>query len=88
MYELSIKYHARHKDIGDNSGKFISNINLGLVYTKLSKNRYLNFTNFNISDDLKTASIYFQHALRCAIQLQDTNHQSVAIGNLGKIGSL
>ena len=37
MYELSIKYHVRHKDIGDNSGKFIANINLGLNYTKLSK---------------------------------------------------
>jgi hypothetical protein len=37
MYDQAIKYHLKHKEIGDASGKFTACVNLGLIYSKLGK---------------------------------------------------
>jgi tetratricopeptide (TPR) repeat protein len=69
----SINYHTKHKDIADVPGKFIAHINLGVIYTR--------------TGDVERASISNQFALRYAIQMSSVAGQSVAIGNLGQIGS-
>jgi len=74
MYQQSLKYHEKHKDIGNLAGKFTSSINLGMLYSSLG--------------DEKNAILCQQHALRLAIELSDSNSQGIAIGNLGKIGTL
>jgi len=35
MYENAIKFHLKHREIGDSSGKFTACVNLGLIYDKL-----------------------------------------------------
>ena len=35
MYQQSLKYHEKHKDIGNLAGKFTSSINLGMLYSSL-----------------------------------------------------
>lgn len=69
----SINYHTKHKDIADVPGKFIAHINLGILYHR--------------SGDVERASISNQFALRYAIQMSSVAGQSVAIGNLGQIGT-
>jgi tetratricopeptide (TPR) repeat protein len=55
------------------AGKFLAHINLGIIYNKLG--------------DHEKSSINHQFALRYAIQMSSVAGQSVAIGNLGKVGN-
>ena len=71
-YENAIEYHNKHKAIADIGGKFIAHINLGIAFSSTGEN--------------EKAAINFQMALRCAIQMSSKAGQSLAIGNLGKIG--
>ncbi len=65
----AIDYHQKHKEIADVAGKFLSHINLGIIY--------------NAIGDHEKSSINHQFALRYAIQMSSVAGQSVAIGNLG-----
>lgn len=71
-YEDAIDYHTKHKEVADVAGKFLAHINLGII--------------FNATDDHEKSSINHQFALRYAIQMSSVAGQSVAIGNLGKVG--
>lgn len=71
-YEDAIDYHTKHKEVADVAGKFLAHINLGIIY--------------NATDDHEKSSINHQFALRYAIQMSSVAGQSVAIGNLGKVG--
>lgn len=72
LWQESINYHTKHKEIADVPGKFLAHINLGLIYNRLGDN--------------ERAAINHQFALRYAIQMSSVAGQSVAIGNLGQIG--
>lgn len=72
-YEEAIEYHQKHKDIADIAGKFLAHVNLGIIYNNLG--------------DSEKASINHQFALRYAIQMSSVAGQSLAIGNLGKLGT-
>ena len=72
LWQESINYHTKHKEIADVPGKFLAHINLGLIYNRLG--------------DSERAAINHQFALRYAIQMSSVAGQSVAIGNLGQIG--
>lgn len=72
LWQESINYHTKHKEIADVPGKFLAHINLGLIYNQLG--------------DSERAAINHQFALRYAIQMSSVAGQSVAIGNLGQIG--
>jgi len=74
MFQQSLKYHEKHKDVGNVAGKFTAYINLGLLYSSLG--------------DDKNAILCQQQALRLAVELSDANSQGLAIGSLGKIGTL
>ena len=71
-YDDSIEYHTKHKDIADMAGKFLAHINLGIIY--------------NNKEDFEKATINHQCAYRYAIQMSSVAGQSVAVGNLGKVG--
>ena len=71
-YNDAIQYHMKHKEIADVAGKFLAHINLGIIY--------------NTIGDYEKSSINHQFALRYAIQMSSVAGQSVAIGNLGKVG--
>ena len=73
LWEEAANYHLKHKEISDVAGKFLAHINLGIIYQKLG--------------DVEKSSINHQFALRYAIQMSSVTGQSVAIGNLGQIGS-
>jgi len=73
FYKDSIYYHNKHKEIADVAGKFLAHVNLGIIYAALGDN--------------EKSSINHQFALRYAIQMSSIAGQSVAIGNLGQIGS-
>ena len=68
----AIQYHMKHKEIADVAGKFLAHINLCIIYNALG--------------DFEKASINHQFALRYAIQMSSVAGQSVAIGNLGRVG--
>ena len=68
----AINYHMKHKEIADVAGKFLAHINLGIIYNQIG--------------DYEKSSINHQFALRYAIQMSSVAGQSVAIGNLGKVG--
>lgn len=72
FYNDAITYHMKHKEIADVAGKFLAHINLGIIY--------------NMAGDYEKSSINHQFALRYAIQMSSVAGQSVAIGNLGKVG--
>ncbi len=74
FYKNAIDFHLKHKQIADIGGKFIAHVNLGIVYSELQEN--------------EKATINQQFALRYAIQMSSSAGQSIAIGNLGKIGNL
>lgn len=65
--------HLKHKEIADTAGKFISHVNLGIIY--------------NLLGDQEKSNINHQFALRYAVQMSNIPGQKVALGNLGKIGS-
>ena len=71
-YKDAIDFHTRHKEVADVAGKFLAHINLGIIY--------------NATGDHEKSSINHQFALRYAIQMSSVAGQSVAIGNLGKVG--
>ncbi len=71
-YREAIDFHNRHKDIADVAGKFLAHINLGIIYNSLG--------------DHEKATINHHFALRYAVQMSSVAGQSVAIGNLGKVG--
>lgn len=73
FYKDSIEYHLKHNQIGDVAGKFISYVNLGLIY--------------NILGEKEKAVINHQNGLRYAIQMSSLAGQTIAIGNLGRIGT-
>ena len=72
-YAEAIENHLKHNQIGDIAGKFISHVNLGIVYSVLGEN--------------EKASMHHQSALRYAIQMSSVAGQTIAIGNLGHIGA-
>ena len=72
-YQDAIEHHNKHKEIADVAGKFLAHINLGIIHNKLG--------------DQEKSSINHQFALRYAIQMSSVAGQSVAIGNLGKVGN-
>ena len=57
---------------GGGAGKFLAHVNLGIIYNSVG--------------DFEKSSINHQFALRYAIQMSSVAGQSVAIGNLGKVG--
>lgn len=71
-FQDAIQYHMKHKEIADVAGKFLAHINLGIIYNNMG--------------DYEKSSINHQFALRYAIQMSSVAGQSVAIGNLGKVG--
>lgn len=73
-YKDAIDYHLKHKEIADVAGKFLAHVNLGIIYNKL--------------EDQEKSSINHQFALRYAIQMSSLAGQSVAVGNLGNLGSI
>jgi len=74
FYKKAIEMHLKHKEISDTSGKFLSHVNLGIIYNQLG--------------DQEKSNINHQFALRYAVQMSSVPGQKVALGNLGKIGSL
>jgi len=72
LYKEAIEFHAKHKEIADVAGKFLAHINLGIIYNQMG--------------DSEKSSINHQFALRYAIQMSSVAGQSLAIGNLGKVG--
>lgn len=72
FYKDAIEFHNKHKEIADVAGKFLAHINLGIIFN-------------NIGDHEK-ATINHHFALRYAVQMSSVAGQSVAIGNLGKVG--
>ena len=68
----AIEFHSKHKEVADVAGKFLAHINLGIIYNSVG--------------DHEKSSINHQFALRYAIQMSSVAGQSVAIGNLGKVG--
>lgn len=73
LWDNAIKYHNKHKEIADVAGKFLSHINLGIIYQNMG--------------DIERSAINHQFALRYAIQMSSVTGQSIAIGNLGQIGT-
>ena len=71
-YNDAMQYHIKHKEIADVAGKFLAHVNLGIIC--------------NAIGNYEQASINHQFALRYAIQMSSVAGQSVAIGNLGKVG--
>ncbi|CAI2368366.1 unnamed protein product [Moneuplotes crassus] len=73
LYKKAIDMHLKHKEIADTSGKFISHVNLGIIYNQLG--------------DQEKSNINHHFALRYAVQMSSIPGQKVALGNLGKIGT-
>lgn len=73
FYKKAIEMHLKHKEISDTAGKFLSHVNLGIIYNQLG--------------DQEKSNINHQFALRYAVQMSSVPGQKVALGNLGKIGS-
>lgn len=55
------------------NGKFLAAINLGLCYDR--------------AGDSKNSIFWFQNALKHSVQMSNLSGQSLAIGNIGKIGT-
>ena len=69
----AIEYHSLHENLADVNGKFLASINLGLCFDRLG--------------DSKNSIYHFQNALKHSIQMSNITGQSVAMGNIGKIGT-
>ncbi len=74
LYRAAIEYHNKHCEIADLPGKFIANVNLGIVHSALGEN--------------EKAAAYQQTALKLALQISSVAGQTIAIGNLGRIGGV
>ena len=73
LTQKAIEYHHLHEELADVNGKFLASINLGLCYDKLG--------------DQKNSIYYFQNALKYSIQMSNLSGQSLAVGNIGRIGT-
>lgn len=73
MTAKAVEYHKLHENLADPNGQFLACINLGLCYDRLGDN--------------KNSVFYFQNALKHSIQLSNLTGQSLAMGNIGKIGT-
>lgn len=69
----AIQYHKLHQNLADVNGKFLASINLGLCYDK--------------AGDHKNSVFWFQNALKHSVQMSNLSGQSLAIGNIGRIGT-
>ena len=69
----AIEYHKLHESLADVNGKFLACINLGLCYDRLG--------------EPKNSIYYFQNALKHSIQMSNLTGQSLAMGNIGRIGT-
>ena len=72
-FQKAIEYHSLHEQLADVNGKFLASINLGLCYDRL--------------DDQKNSVFWFQNALKHSVQMSNLSGQSLAIANIGKIGT-
>ncbi|KAL4429327.1 hypothetical protein ABPG74_002313 [Tetrahymena malaccensis] len=72
FYEKAIQYHKQHENIADVNGKFLACINLGLCYDAINLR--------------KQALSYYQQALRHSVKMSNLASQTIAIGNIGRIG--
>eukprot|EP00826_Nyctotherus_ovalis_P028170 TRINITY_DN2221_c0_g1_i5.p1 TRINITY_DN2221_c0_g1~~TRINITY_DN2221_c0_g1_i5.p1 ORF type:complete len:331 (+),score=73.72 TRINITY_DN2221_c0_g1_i5:377-1369(+) len=73
FYESAIEYHQKHYDTGDVAGKFIATANIGIVY--------------ELMGDKEKAISYHQEALKYAMQVSSFIGQTIAISNIGRIGT-
>ena len=73
MTQKAIEYHTLHENLADINGKFLASINLGLCFDRLG--------------DSKKSIFWFQSALKHSVQMANLSGQSLAIGNIGKIGN-
>ena len=73
LTKKAIEYHSLHENLADINGKFLASINLGLCYDRLGDN--------------KNSIFHFQNGLKYSIQMSNISGQSVAMGNIGKIGT-
>ena len=69
----AIEYHTMHEKLADVNGKFLASINMGLCYDRL--------------DDSQNSIYWFQNALKHSVQMSNLSGQSLAIGNIGRIGT-
>jgi len=69
----AIEYHNLHEQLADVNGKFLASINLGLCYDRIA--------------DSKNSVFWFQNALKHSFQMSNLSGQSLAIGNIGRIGT-
>ncbi|KAM3147260.1 hypothetical protein pb186bvf_000511 [Paramecium bursaria] len=70
LIHKAIEHHKIHEEISDINGKFLASINLGLCYEY----------------DQRQSIFYFQQALKYATQVSSLVGQTMALGNIGKIG--
>jgi len=68
-----VEYHNRHEQLADTNGKFLASINLGICYDRLG--------------DYKNSVYWYQNALKHSVKMSNLVGQSLAIGNIGKIGA-
>ena len=73
MTQKAIEFHTLHENLADVNGKFLASINLGLCFDRLG--------------DSKKSIFWFQSALKHSVQMANVSGQSLAIGNIGKIGN-
>ena len=73
LFKEAIEYHNKHEELADVNGKFLASINLGLCYDR--------------QEDYKNAMQYYQNALRFSIKMANLVGQTIAIGNIGRIGT-
>ena len=71
--QKAIEYHTLHEQLADVNGKFLASINLGLCYDRIADN--------------KNSIFWFQNALKHSVQMSNLSGQSLAIGNIGSIGT-
>lgn len=73
--QQAIKYHARHLEIGpDSGGNFVAHTNLGLC--------------LGMMRDINNSAKHHQDALRISIKMQTLYGQSISVGNLGMLALL
>ena len=73
FYKASIDYHKMHFESEDVAAKFIASANLGIVH--------------ELMGDKEKATSYHQEALKYAVQLSSLVGQTIAISNIGRIGT-
>jgi len=73
FYKDAIEYHEKHYDTSDVAGKFIATANIGIVC--------------ELNGDKEKATVYHQEALKYAVQVSSFVGQTIAISNIGRIGT-